>query len=179
VRLSITTSRPPATGGAAGFTILEVMIAMFVLVLAILAVLAAVASSSILRESSGEQESGTQILSQTLEMYRSLPLDEATAHAQSMEAGGPTAIPATMAGVEHLKDATLSTFLLGEAETEREFGLTDLDLDHDGVPSEVDADSEADDYRIVPIKLVLTWTTRGESTRTLVARTMLYPTRAN
>lgn len=165
------------------FTALEVMFALAILSFAILAMIAALSSSAALDQHQREVSLAVRELTRVMEQYRGMAPD-AVVQAISDAGGGATTYEVSAGigtdekGIAVLKDARLRVTILGETDAGADLGMgTAPDLDGNGD----EASSVVADYRVLPVRFEITWTSAGKDaaganiTETRRMTTVFYP----
>jgi type II secretory pathway pseudopilin PulG len=149
------------------FTALEVMFALAILAFAILAMIAVLSSSAALDQHQREVSLALRELTRVMEQYRGMT-PEAVATAISTKGGGGSSYEVTTVGTDEkgttvLLDAKLTVTILTETEAAADLGMLvapDLDGNDD------EASSVIADYRVLPVRFELSWTSAGKDAST-------------
>ena len=160
--------RPRAPTAQQGFTLLELMISSTVFLLVAGAVVTALVVSSALNMTNRETALASRAAQSVIEELKGTAFDEIFARYNATAADDPTAgaspgedfAVAGLAPQEGDKDGFVGAIefpgtgtALHEDGDDAELGLP-RDLDGDGA---VDADDHAGDYRILPVRVAITW----------------------
>lgn len=184
------------------FTIIEVAVALGLLAVAMLGTLAAIGMGGRLRQTSRESELAAELLNDRLEHYQAL--GKVTTAGLAWQQSVVAALVAEATFVDaRLPQFSGQAFVLDELDAAATFaidkdgsaGLDPLDLDDDGNDGESGVQRGGVDdlpaawnqgksgapacdvhaYVVIPIRVVVTWTTLTGGTKTLTGTTIIYP----